>query len=586
MDGKVGEVRNSQLISTFGPGAIMDLPDFSILIAGIDEWNLKQCTPINEPRLTRKLGVKKIYSPPHGDEKLFGARPGTLPAYRFPRYLVCPKCRKLSLAKNFYKKDQENISYCLCDRENGLTKVFPARFIVACSAGHIDDFPWDFYVHKGKKTDQCKDRLYLNDKGATGSISDVEVECKGCETRRSLDEAFNEQGLGKCLGHRQWLGPGDTQPCNEKPRALLRGASNLYFPVVVSALSIPPFTNPLHQDVADVMDRLSKIDSKEKLQVFIEGGVLTEFEGKNIDDVWNAIQRQRSLGEGANQDLYFPEWEALLNGVAMDAGLDFETEEEDVPHRYADKISNLIMVRRLTEVRALDGFSRIEAIPDNIDSADNETAKSSYKASLSKQEYINWRPGIITKGEGIFITLKEESLNEWEERFRDKPFPMAEAFKQYCEDRKVGYPGGPEPRYVLLHTLSHALMRQLCMDSGYSATSLRERIYSRNTESEKMAGILIYTATADSEGSLGGLVELGKAERFEEVLWNALQEARFCSGDPLCSEHKPDDVGDLNGAACHACQLSAETSCEKSNHFLDRSFIVPTVSESNNSFFE
>lgn len=585
MNGKIGEVRNSQLVSTFGPGAIMDLPDFSIIIAGVDNWNLRQCVPINEPRLTRKLGIQKIYTPPVVESKN-ETRQGTLPAYRFPRFLVCPKCRKLSLAKNFFKNENENVSYCLCDKKNGLTKVFPARFIVACSAGHIDDFPWDFYVHKEDKSEKCKDMLYLNDKGATGSISDVEVECRGCGQKRSLDEAFMGKGLGKCLGHRNWLGPWDTQPCEEEQRALLRGASNLYFPVVVSALSIPPYSSPIHQDVAGVMDRLSKVESKEKLQMLIELGVFGEFEDKNVDDVWSALQKQRSLGEGVDQDLYYPEWEALLKGTSMDAKHDFEIEEQEVPERYKDKLSNIIMVRRLTEVRVLDGFSRIEALPDNIEKADSETTKASYKASLSKKDYLNWRPGIITKGEGIFITLNEDTLKIWEEKFNSNQIPMAEAFRQYCDDRNMEYPGGPEPRYVLLHTLSHALMRQLCMDSGYSATSLRERIYSRNTDTERMAGILIYTATPDSEGSLGGLVELGKKDRFEEILWSALQEARFCSGDPLCSEHKPHAIGDLNGAACHACQLAAETSCEKSNRFLDRAFLVPTVSETELAYFE
>jgi hypothetical protein len=586
--GKIGEVRNSQLISTFGPGAILDLPDMSVIIAGLDHWDIKQCSPISEPRLVRKLGIKKIYSPP----SLQGSndtKQGSLPAYRFPRYLVCPKCRKLSTVRGFYKKDNDETVYCLCNREEGGTKVFPARFIVACAAGHIDDFPWDFYVHKDqkRKTEDCKNKLVLNDHGSTGSIADVEVECKGCGQKRALDEAFSGKGLGKCLGHRNWHGPWDTEDCNQQQRALLRGASNLYFPVVVSALSIPPFTSsdPIYDEVAAVLDRWAKIDSIEKLELALDTGFFDEFKSRPLEEIWKAVTTLRSLGDGVEQDLYFPEWQALIHGVSMDAKHEFQTEEQEVPERYQEYISKVVMVRRLKEIRVLDGFSRIEAIPDTIERADSETSQASFKAYLSKRE-LGWRPGIETKGEGIFFKLDEEKLRAWEERFQDNAHLIQEEFRKYCEDRNMDYKGGPDPRYILLHTLSHALMRQLCLDSGYSSTSLRERIYSRNEPGQSMAGILIYTATPDSEGSLGGLVELGRKERFEELLWHALQESRFCSGDPLCSEHKPNAIGDLNGAACHACQLSPETSCESSNRFLDRSFLVPTVSETGLAYFD
>ncbi|MBN3525173.1 DUF1998 domain-containing protein [Paenibacillus apiarius] len=583
MRDKVGEVRNSHLISIFGPGAIMDLPDFSVIIASLDHWNKKQCEVIKEPRLQKKLKINKIYAPPalewDPDNRL-----GTLPAFRFPKYMVCPKCRKLAPYHKFFIEEKSQIVYCQCEEE---VKVFPARFIVACSKGHIEDFPWSFYVHSKSGNLDCKGELVLNDKGVTGSISDVEVECKECKEKRTLEDAFSGSGLPSCRGHRHWMGAWSREECTEKSRALLRGASNLYFPIVASALSIPPYTNPVHQAAAEEMERLGKMDAKEKLKVYIEDDVFPTFKDFDLDELWQAILHQRGLGSGEEQDLLFPEWEVLHRGGVEHFESEFETEEQQVPERYVHKIAKLMMVRRLTEVRVLDGFSRIEPLPDMTSlGEEDETVKESFKASLSEKR-ISWRPGLITRGEGIFITLNEEELNRWEQQVESAVAPMKQEFIKYCMDRNVeGEPEFPGTRYVLLHTLSHALMRQLCLGSGYSSSSLRERIYSRTANAQKMAGILIYTATPDSEGSLGGLVELGKTEKFEEVLFHALEDARFCSGDPLCSEHKPDAIGDLNGAACHACQLAAETSCEKSNRFLDRAFLVPTVSEHSLAYFD
>jgi hypothetical protein len=580
---KVGEVRNSQLISTFGPGAIMDLPDFSVIIASLDHWDQKQCGTIKEPRLQKKLKISKIYEPPFLEGEA-GKQIGTLPAFRFPTYLVCPKCRKLAMFKDFYIDEQTQIATCHC--ETG-TKVFPARFITACAKGHIEDFPWHFYTHSQKGNLECKGNLFLNDKGVTGSISDVEVECKECGEKRSLEDAFSGKGLPSCRGNRYWMGPwNNREECSEKSRALLRGASNLYFPIVSSALSIPPYTNPIHQVVADEMDRLGKINTKEKLQTYVEDELFPTFIDYDLDELWQVITHQRNLGEGDDQDLLFPEWEALHRGADEHAEFEFETEEQKVPERYANKISRLIMVRRLREVRVLDGFSRIEPLPDltSVDEED-ETIKESFKASLSEKR-MSWRPGLVTRGEGIFITLNESEVVKWERRVEAAGINMEQAFNKYCEDRNLeGEPQFPGVRYVLLHTLSHALMRQVCLSSGYSSTSVRERIYSRDVEGQKMAGILLYTATPDSEGSLGGLVELGKMDKFEEVLFHTLEDAKFCSGDPLCAEHVPNAVGDLNGAACHACQLAAETSCEKSNRFLDRTFLVPTVSNTELAYF-
>jgi hypothetical protein len=139
------------------------------------------------------------------------------------------------------------------------------------------------------------------------------------------------------------------------------------------------------------------------------------------------------------------------------------------------------------------------------------------------------------------------------------------------------YPG---IRFVLLHSFAHALIRQLAVECGYTTAALRERIYSRNPgeDGPEMAGVLIYTAAPDSEGTLGGLVSLGKPETLERHLDQALDNMRLCASDPLCAEHHPYNEGNtLHAASCHACLFAPETSCERGNKYLDRAVLVPTV---------
>lgn len=603
-DKKIGDLRPSQFMSTFGPGAIMDLPEYSVIIAGTDYWDTEQCyPPIDEPRLKRKFQLNDILPLPIPEKETWQ---GTLPAFRFPQYQVCPECHKIGRPRKEFKI-KDGIVYCSGDpviekkrekdREHPKdVKTFPSRFIVACRHGHLDDFPWHYYVHQEKKNFNCNSVLVLEEEGKSGSVSDIKVRCVTCSETRSLAEAFNKNNshvIGSCKGKRPWLGEsGQESGCEESLRTLLRGASNLYFPVIESALMIPPFNSPVHKAVSKNISRFETITSIDQLKTGIDMGFLPEFRSFPVEEVWAAIQEQKDLPAGKEHDLLYPEWEAILRGSRADGEIEFETERRNVPDEYQSYLSDLIMLRRLTEVRIIDGFTRIDPPPDTTTllAVEEEEETLSVKAPLSKYE-LKWRPGMKTYGEGIFIALNEEEVQKWErEKVADYEKKLYLTYNQYCDDRNIPeenrrFPGA---RYVLLHTLAHALMRQLCLSSGYSSSSLRERIYSRKTEDSRqnMAGILIYTATPDSEGSLGGLVELGQTSKFGQLLWEALQEARFCSSDPLCAEHRPGTMGDLNGASCHSCSLAPETSCERSNHFLDRSLLVPTVSEDKLAFFK
>jgi hypothetical protein len=137
----------------------------------------------------------------------------------------------------------------------------------------------------------------------------------------------------------------------------------------------------------------------------------------------------------------------------------------------------------------------------------------------------------------------------------------------------------------MLHTFAHLLIRELALECGYNAASIRERIYAKSDSESPMAGVLLYTAAADSDGTLGGLVELGKPENLGRLIEQALDRATVCSSDPLCSEHNPGVDRSLHSAACHACTFVAETSCERGNRYLDRALLVKTFEVSDTAFF-
>ncbi|WBL16875.1 DUF1998 domain-containing protein [Sutcliffiella sp. NC1] len=600
MSKKVGELRPSQYITTFGPGSIVDLPDYSVIMGGIDKWDsfdVSKSKTIEEERLRKKLKVQQIKAIPISDSKEYG----TIPAYRFPEYHVCPRCRKIGRYSGREFVEEDGILYCKNPDYEGepcqKIKTHPVRFIVTCKKGHINDFPWGNYVHKKGKYDPKTCKLYLLDEGETGSLKDLVVYCKLCNQKRSISEAFsNNKILGKCSGRRPWLRDFEKD-CEHETELLLRGASNIYFSLIESSIVIP---KEMQQGGIKgfIRDNIDFSDEELITQRSVFDSVMKrvpDIARLGLDKVWNIVQRLRKMNDGDDVDLRTPEYHALLTEHHNYEGIDFETEIENIPNRFKDYISNLVRVKRLKEVMVLKGFTRIHPLPDLTARLSGDTNNSS-EENLSNNDQVElaplsatpqtFLPGVETYGEGIFLTINNDRLTSWEADHKDYGLGMAVAHKKLYLDRKVPeseIPEFPGLRYVLLHTLSHSLIRELTMHSGYSSSSLKERIYSNREKG--MAGILIYTASVDSEGSLGGLVELGTKDKFESILARTLSAAQYCSGDPQCAEKDVDVLTDVNGAACHSCMLLAETSCEQSNRYLDRSLLVRTVANQKREFF-
>lgn len=593
----IGDVRPSQVITTFGPGAIVDLQTLSVIVAGIDGWHLDEDLVIHEPRLQRALKVKRFFSAEPASGNYFTKR-GTVPTFLFPRYQVCthPECATLSEPGEELVEYNEKTQEMECKAPNckGRGKfrapTIPAPFVVACPSGHIDDFPWRAYVHRDADTN-CKKRMRLVYSGTTGSVSDIWIYC-ACDAKRSVSDAFGENrslALGECTRKRPWLGIKNKDPHECKHagqlRAIQRGATNGWFPLVRSALSIKEAASPIGQALKKCpQHQVEKIDSQEKLQTLLELEMFPALAEFKAEDIWQTLLKERGEIETDEIDLRLPEWNAFrdIEGSNQGDQSDFFLEAGDVPDFLADKVDRIVLARKLLEVRALTSFTRIDYASGMDDDGMGASRAPIYK------ERQDWLPAVEVRGEGIFLELKEEALNAWEAEpaVQKRAAAIEQKYKEWAAERGVDADDFPGARYVLLHSLAHVLMRQLALDCGYSESSVRERIYSSTDPERKMAGILLYTASADSEGSLGGLVELGSKERFPNLIHNALENAKRCSSDPLCADHQPDVHATINGAACHACVLAPETSCEAFNRFLDRNFLVPTMAYSDMAYFK
>ena len=380
---KVGKMRPTQVVSQRGPGAVVDLPDLSVVIAGIDEWRVTGADRVAEPRLEAFLKANGLFRPPQSGPGRFGG----VPAYVFPEWLVCPigKCRMLAPTESFQWVGPPAGEF-RCprdDRHSGRkwVSVFPARFMTACPKGHLDDFPWDSWVHAGAQG-SCAGPLCLEDEGRSGSVNDLVLTCERCASMRRMGGVFETGALKSCSGRRPWLGPSDHEiGCKEIPRVILRGASNAYFSVVASALSIPPYSDPIQMSIAPFLERLLMLDTVDEIVRAADRGRLGDLLMRHTpDEVLAATRGEVSEIERLRPD----EYRAFLDPPEpVQPPHEFEVRHVGVPPgTEASRLATVAAATRLREVRALRGFTRIES---GIDIGD--LAGTSAQASTS-----TWRP--------------------------------------------------------------------------------------------------------------------------------------------------------------------------------------------------
>ncbi|MFG3601606.1 DrmB family protein [Micromonospora chersina] len=571
-----GKVRRAQMITTYGVGSMIAIDEASYIVAGLEDWKVNRGEQTHEPRLQRALGVSQLYLPP-AESPYYGAA-----LRRFPNFYSCQRCTLLQPYGRFGGKD----STCACGGS-----LIPSRFVLACEDGHLGDFPYWAWVHRGAQdVDPCKKDLRMITTGRTASLRSIEIVC-GCGRKASMQGAFRRNELRRlrirCSGGRPWLrGDQGVAGCTKAPRTMQRGSSAAWFGVVRSSLAIPPWSTKV-QKLIDLHYAMWRGESDDVIERQAKNANLIS-SNVTAQHIIEAVRRREKIEapEPSDEadldlDLKTEEYEQLCaptNTNEVDEGDDFECRpiDGDVPF---PEIGQVMLVTRLREVRVLQSFTRVEP-PSAADAATR-------RAALSTSE-LDWLPAMEVAGEGVFVRLSEERLRAWE----SQPEVGVRVKQIIRNDEKLlarraeasGRPAASSrvsARSILIHTLAHLLINEWSLDSGYSASAMRERLYT----GDGMAGLLIYTATSDSAGSLGGIVRQGDPARLRRTLTSALKRATWCSADPLCMESGASGSDGLNLAACHVCTLLPETSCELNNTLLDRGLLIGWPEQPQLGFF-
>jgi hypothetical protein len=585
-----GQIRQSQVVTTFGPGALVDLPKHAVIIGGLEFWS-PIGPAIAEPRLLGKLetilGVPglALHAPPP-DPQDWDAPPAGITAWQFPEWFLVQQIEtenggSQSRARRLVHRTHLTNGKWI-DEDKKKRTVVPVRFVRACRRGHVDDIDWIAFVHHG--TRDCTVRtLWMADRGTSGDLGDVVVRCDCGAERPMTDSAVTKAAaLGACTGARPWLGAFAKEACDEPSRLLLRHASNAYFPQVLSVISIPGRDEELAAAVSQVWDTyLQYVTSREEVtqERQKKPPVRAALEGYTDDQVWGEMEvRRGKVPSATTKPVKQAELETLQtskdevgtdrpDGDFFARALPRAKWASDVPN----VVERVVLVHRLREVIAQVGFTRFEAIAPDVD---GELDVAVTRAALAQE--TKWLPAVENRGEGVFIGFDAEKLKAWTARpaVKQRGEQLLRGFECWKAERpasKREFFGLP---YIALHSLSHLLLTAVALECGYPASSIRERVYAGAAG----YGILLYTASPDAEGTLGGLVEAGR--RIATHLRAALEMAELCSNDPVCAQHRADDRNEarfLHGAACHGCLLISETSCEQRNDFLDRALVVPTV---------
>lgn len=627
-------LRRNQLIAPFGVGALHVLKGSRVVVtAGLDFWfrgaNLEQIAivKINEPRLEERLHVSHFRLPPGEETDVNdGFNKIEIPLFRFPTWYVCPRCNSMKRRPLGMDGDAK------CSNADCRGEVMrQISFAAVCDYGHLQDFPWREWVRREKNPpcegQDCK--LYFKASGA-GSLSDITVECKSCTKKRNLTgimsgelpdresaDARKQRGSSTlsrallahshgeehdgdcaeflCQGGCVWQGvPGGAfgSSCPRPLRAVLINATNVHYAQVDSALWIPPPKSSTSiEDLKILLDRPEVRYLVKALKSFnlgleiIAEKVLSShaqiLNGRTKDEVLKALDEghikvDQSWEEGLDPEeiLRFPEYQQLQKNrkpLITEEPLEIRLADTAKLPEYLRKIiAGISLVDKLRETRAFRGFNRL--VPQAVDGA--PPPQSHLWRKPPTDEGDKWLPCSVVFGEGIFVRFDEKCISAWEDKNDLRVTQNALQRREDAAARRMGRSSREiSNRYLLLHTLAHLLIRRLVFECGYGSASLRERLYVSKKKNAPMAGILIYTASGDSEGTMGGLVRMGEPENFGRTFSAAVEDANWCSSDPICTESGANGgqgIDGLNIAACHCCALLPETACECFNCYLDR----------------
>ena len=610
------------MIAPFGTGALVVARNgVSLISAGLDHWFEREDGSggvdieeykVQEWRLERLLEVNHFRLPAdfrrrYPGQEVPNARL-TQPFLRFPRWHFCPSCNRLDERP---LTERGRIWCPACERIGKKRPLFQVPFVAMCDKGHIQDFPWREWGHHSDSASCRKDIRLIATGGASLAAQRVDCECGQKRTLGSITEAdpdgttflsnnLLQNGTGGdnstflCRGLRPWLGEENPSECDRHLRGSLRSASNLYFAVVSSSIYLPRSSDFVPSDLVTLME-----DPPLSTLISLLSSLMTDIQPSHLRKQYEVLLEQYEDEQIAAALKVVQEGETPIetSGLTVPSGEDWETsfrrDEFNVlriprkddqlltvqgdMERYDGIVrsyfSNVILVHKLRETRAFAGFTRV--YPHS--GGGLEDRKRLLRQDLNQRQ-DDWLPAYVVFGEGVFIEFDEQRIKQWES-LSQVPKRVQRLDDQYQKVRDVrGLRSRTiDQRFVLLHTVSHLLMNRLTFECGYSSAALRERLYYSSHPDYPMAGVLIYTAAGDAEGTMGGLVRMGKPRNLEPIVRRALESATWCSADPVCTE--AGEVGgqgpdSLNLAACHNCALVPETACEEFNRFLDRGLVI------------
>ena len=586
--GKSYSLRMGQMFGPYSVGAIYPCDaNTTVMIAGLDAYeqqvNKGDLETIADSRLKRYVGVNRLYAPPVDD----GHHGGFVPALRFPNWLYCPRCGQMQYKKSTNVSTQIRCEACSKKYKHDI-KLVPERFVVVCPHGHIDNFPVMQWVHNGTDIDP-KSREHVVSRrtmGGSTTMGDIVYQCT-CGARKSLHGANRPEGLNKigyhCSGRQPWLNRISRQQCScdgKDLRVVIMGATNVCYPDVVSSVLIPDALDERVKKVADEQfTMMLEFDRKDDLDAALS--LIASMGRVDPEDLRLAYQRKKTEGDSGQSEIEYLHDEYLTlrdpkirkSGEFVGRAVNPNEYESPLIRNY---IAGVSLIDTLTVTRALVGFTRLNPEYNDLKSMEER------RRELSRKR-LDWTLANQTVGEGVFVEFDQSVLEEWCARpeVAARIEVMQENLNNAIKSRNAK-PGEINPLFVAIHTFSHIVLLGISEVCGYSAASLRERVYCQAyledgaEEFEDMHGVLIYTASASGDGSLGGLVRSGEPGRFEEILNNSMQKATWCSDDPVCIESRGQGLDSCNLAACYNCALVPETACENGNRFLDRALIVGT----------
>ncbi len=418
MSKKIHSIRKSQLIFNSGPGAIVDLSDFSGIVTGLECWDLDKVERME--RRTRR-GFTYLFKPPT-IRSGYGGIPnyphGVVPIKRFPTWVQCsnPECN--IFGQFWHVKSQRNEFKCQrCDN-----KLVPARLIRICKHGHISDFPWHQFYHDGG--DICsfvepKYRLVVSEQ-QSGSLNDLRLfcECNRHPEGKNLVEVYSFPA-GKVCGRRNqpWIDDGDG-PCTVPAIVVLRGASNVYFPMVLSELTIPSSESKYDKFFAQEFSReihtlrgLTNLKIRhEVIHDLLKPEIVTQF---GIEKEQLVLKIEEYLNDDSGSSIFKDEESIRREEFDVLSNPTIVT-EDIVPKLFSANvvevdsilqragIDKIVAISRLQEIRVLRGFLR----------ADPKDGKM-----VDIGESVGGRyPAVEVNGEGLFISFNESQLNKWEKK--------------------------------------------------------------------------------------------------------------------------------------------------------------------------